>query len=183
MMTTTPRSAHSQSRVPAPGAGDGEPLTVGVGAALVGVAVTAGAVVAGVVAVTDGWTVVGAAVGLLGATLALLSGDVRGSPDGDNLPLMPLACAHPATMLAAAKSAMSSRTARRNRRANVSIIPPPREASPLADIPSSPAAAWIASAGLDWFSRPGLVQPAWIGSAGLDWFSRPGLVHGTAARS
>jgi hypothetical protein len=116
---------------------------VGVGAALVGVAVTAGAVVAGVVAVTDGWTVVGAAVGLLGATLALLSGDVRGSPDGDNLPVMPLACAHPATMLAAARSAMSSRSARRNRRANVSIIPPPREASPLADIPSSPAAAWI----------------------------------------
>lgn len=143
MMTTTPRSAHSQSRVPAPGAGDGEPLTVGVGAALVGVAVTAGAVVAGVVAVTDGWTVVGAAVGLLGATLALLSGDVRAPPDGDSLPLMPLACAHPATMLAAARSAMSSRSARRNRRANVSIIPPPREASPLADIPSSPAAAWI----------------------------------------
>jgi hypothetical protein len=150
MMTITPRSAHSQSRVAAPDAGDGEPLTVGVGAALVGAVVTVGGVVAGVVAggvaVTDGWTVVGAAVGLLGATLALLSGDVRAPPDGDSLPLMPLACAHPAAMLAAARSAVSRSSARRNRRPNVFIIPAPtREASPLADIPSSPRG------GLDWF--------------------------------
>jgi hypothetical protein len=143
MMTITPRSTHSHSRVAAPDAGAGEPLTVGVGAALLGVAVTAGGlvagVVAGVVAVTEGWTVVGAAVGLLGARLALLSGDVRAPPDGDSLSLMLLACAHPAAMLAAARSAMSSRSARRNRRANVSLIPAPTgEASPLADIPSSP---------------------------------------------
>jgi len=125
---------------------------VGVGAALVGVAVTVGGVVAGVVAVTDGWTVVGAmvvgaAVGLAGATLALLSGDVRAPPDGDSLSLMLLACAHPAAMLAAARSAMNSRKARRNRRANVSLIPAPTgEASPLADVPSSPRG------GLDWFT-------------------------------
>ena len=133
MMTITPRSAHSQSRVEAPDAGAGEPLTVGVGAALVGVAVTAGGlvagVVAGVVAGTEGWTVLGAAVGLLGTTLALLSGDVRAPPDGDSLSLMLLACAHPAAMLAAARSAISSRSARRNHRATVSFIPVPTTGS------------------------------------------------------
>ncbi len=59
---------------------------------------------------------------------------------------MPLACAHPAAMLAAARSAVSSRSARRNRRPNVFIIPHPTpEASPFADIPSTPCG------GLDWF--------------------------------
>ena len=151
MMTITPRSAHSHSRVPAPDAGDGEPLTVGVGAALVGVAVAVaeGGLVAGVVAVTDGWTVVGAAVGLLGATLALLSGDVPTPPDGDNLPLIPLACAHPAAMLAAARSAMSSSSDRRNRRAHVSITPALTGSVPARGHPVKPRG------GPDWFrGRP-----------------------------
>ena len=155
MMTITPRSAHSQSRVPAPDAGDGEPLTVGVGAALVGVAVTVGGVVAGVVAglvaVTDGWTVVGAAVGLLGATLALLSGDVPTPPDGDSLPLMPLACAQPAAMLAAARSAVSRRSAPATAAQMYSSSPsPPRKRPRSRTSRQPPAAAWIGS----WEGRP-----------------------------
>ncbi len=143
MMTITPRSTHSQSRVDAPDAGAGEPLTVGVGAALVGVAVTTGGLVAGVVAGTEGWTVLGAAVGLLGATLALVSGDVRAPPDGDSLSLMLLACAHPAAMLAAARSAMSSRSARRNRHATVSFIPILTTGSvPAHGHPVKPRGAW-----------------------------------------
>ena len=67
MMTITPRSAHSQSRVPAPDAGDGEPLTVGVGVVLVRHRISAQRI-SSLEAQADGLALVGGAPGPMSST-------------------------------------------------------------------------------------------------------------------